>query len=132
MNQRNGEQGFLFIEAALLGLLLIAMTAFIVLPRHSAAVLRSEHGRTTALFLAEQELAELELRARNGELADGSYGWLGPQEDLHERQTAYDITGTVQKDGPRGYALSANISWQEGGEAKELRLERWVAKHDTP
>lgn len=131
MGKKRHENGFLFLEAAVLGLLLVAMTAFLALPRHAASILRMEDGRTTAIFLAEQELTELALRAKDGSLSDGSYGWLGPADDLRNRQTTYEIMGTAQKDGARGYALTVRIVWQEGGEAKELHLERWVAKHDA-
>lgn len=132
MKTSNHERGFLFLEAAILGVLLAAMAAFVVLPRHAAGILRMEEGRMTALFLAQQELTELEQRAREGTLSSGSYGWLGPEDDLEHRQTSYAITGTAQKDGARGYALTTYIVWQEGGATKELRLERWVAQHDLP
>lgn len=131
MNRNVEERGFLFLEAALLGCLLVAMTAFIALPRHGAQVLRMETCRTTAVFLAEQELTELELRVRSGERAAGPYGWLGPAEDLEDRPASYTVTGTAQKDGNRGFLLVATIAWQEEGTAKELRLERWVAEHEA-
>ena len=132
MKTTRHESGFLFLEAAILGLVLVLMAEFVAVPRHIAGIMRMEDCRTTALFLAEQELTELELRVRSSNLADGSYGWLGPADDLDKRQTSYEITGTAQKDGARGYALTAKAVWQEGGTAKELRLERWVAKHDLP
>ncbi|WP_294159020.1 hypothetical protein [uncultured Selenomonas sp.] len=131
MSKKRHENGFLFWEASILGLLLVAMTAFLALPRHAASIVRMEGGRTTAIFLAEQELTELALRARDGSLADGSYGWLGPADDLRDRQTTYEITGTAQKDGARGYALTVRIVWQEGGASKEVHFERWVAQHDA-
>lgn len=132
MEKTRREAGFLFLEAAVLGLLVVVMAAFVAVPRHAAGILRMEDCRTTALFLAEQELTELELRVRGGGLADGSYGWLGPAEDLGRRQTAYDVTGSARKDSARGCALTARVTWQEGGSLKELRLERWVARHDLP
>lgn len=127
----NGE-GFLLLESAILGLLLVVMAGFLVLPRHTAAVLRMEECRTTAIFLAEQELAELESRARGGTLADGIYGWLGPAEDLDGRPAAYEVAGTAQKDGARGFALTVRVSWQDGGKVQDVRFERWVARHDVP
>ena len=132
MKTTRREAGFLFLEAALLGMLVVVMAAFVAVPRHAAGILRMEDCRTTALFLAEQELTELELRARDGGLGDGSYGGLGPAEDLAERQTADEVAGSARKDGARGCALTARVTWQEGGSPKELRLERWVARHDLP
>ena len=125
------EEGAFFLSAAILGIVLVAMTALFALPQHAVELRRMDSCRMTAIFLAEEEISEMELRAADGRLPAGTYGWLGPEEDLAERQTTYEITGTTQEDGKRGSLLVVHLAWQEGGKPQELRLERWVARHDT-
>lgn len=129
--KRMDERGFLFLEAAVLGLLLMTMAALFALPRQAAELHRMEACRTAALFLAEQELAEMEWRVERGALAEGSCGWFGPERDLAGRQTSYEIAGSARREG-KGFSLTARVSWQEGGKRKELQLERWAVKHDVP
>lgn len=125
------EEGSFFLSAAILGIVLVAMTALFALPQHAIELRRMDSCRMTAIFLAEEEIAEMELRAADGSLEAGTYGWLGPSEDLEERQTTYEIVGTAREDGERGSLLVVHLAWQEGGKTQELRLERWVARHDT-
>ena len=125
------ETGSAFLSVAILGFVLVTMTALFALPHHAVELRRMDSCHMTAIFLAEEEISEMELRAADGSLAEGTYGWLGPAEDLAERQTTYEIVGTAQKDGERGFSLAVHLAWQEGGNPKELRLARWVARHDT-
>lgn len=125
------NEGFLFLEAAILGIVLVAMTTLFALPRHATELRRMDSCRMTAIFLAEEELAEMEARATQGDLSAGTYGWLGPAEDLDHRQTSYEVVGTAQPESERGYRLRVRLQWQEGGAEKHLELERWIARHDT-
>lgn len=124
------SEGFLFLEAAILGTILVAMTGLLALPRHAAEIRRMDSCRMTAIFLAEEELDVLERRAEDGSLSAGTYGWLGPAEDLSGRPADYHVSGVVQKDGERGFSLTVELHWQENGTSKELRFERWAAHHD--
>jgi len=126
------NEGFLFLEAAVLGFILVAMAGMFALPKHAIEIRRMNSDRMTAIHLAEEEFAVMELRAADGTLSDGTYGWLGPKEDLDGRPATYEIEGTVQKQEERIFQLVVRLRWQEGGAAQELRLERKVAHHDAP
>lgn len=132
MERRTDEEGFLLLETALLGFLLLAMAGMFLLTRHAAELHHMEACRTAALSLATEELVELELCVKSGASAEASYGWLGPERDRSLRQTDYEVTGTIHRETLRVYALAARVTWQERGQEKELRLEKRVAKHDVP
>ena len=55
------EEGAFFLSAAILGIVLVAMTALFALPQHAVELQRMDSCRMTAIFLAEEEISEMEL-----------------------------------------------------------------------
>ena len=124
------ERGFLFLEAALLGLFLVLFAALTLLPEQAARLEERREARESAIFLAQQELAELTVRS--GSLETGreqSFGWLGAAEDLSAHVQDYEVTGAAAPDGT-GHRLRASVRWEMQGQPQELSLEKWVA-HDA-
>lgn len=121
---RRGERGFLLLEAGLLGFFLVLLVGLALLPQELARMETRREAREAALFLAQQELAEMTARrtAFMGEAQ--TLGWLGAADDLAARPQDYTVTGTARPEAG-GYALTAVVRWSYSGE-QELTLSKWV------
>ncbi len=123
------EQGFLMLEAALLGVFLALMAAMFILPRQAVALRTASTARQTAVHLAQQELVELETSARLSLPRETvRTGWLGPAEDLARHARAYEVRGEIVPDAA-GWQLQASVSWEVRGETASLTLGKWVGAH---
>ena len=125
------QRGFLFLEAALLGFFLVLLAGLALLPQQAARLEAWREARESAVFLAQQELAELEARRdvlrQSGET---SFGWLGQERDLAARLVDYTVVGTVSP-AEGGLALRTSVRWEIQGTAQELELTKWVVAHEA-
>lgn len=118
-----GEGGFLATEAAVLAFLLLFAVASLAALERSASLLAHSEAETSAMFLAEGELARMEQRARSGV----PYGEQPPRE-VAENGRVFTLTPEFSAPDGASDVCQANVrvTWKEKGEVQELSLERTV------
>lgn len=122
-----GEGGFLAAEVAMLAFLLIFAMASLAALERSASLLAHSEAETSAMFLAEGELARMERRAKSWE-SGASYGEQPPRE-AEENGRAFTLTPKFSANGQAASSVcqaSVRVTWVEKGEVQELSLERTV------
>ena len=83
--------------------------------------------RLTALYVANEQFAQLESLAATGNLESGSYSFKGVPKDLTTENAGAPITFTVTTHVTGGGNLrnvSVKVSWTFGGNDFELESER--------
>ena len=117
-----GEGGFLTAEAAMLAfLLLVAVVALAALDR-SAEMLERSEAETSALFLAEGELALMESQLRSR----GAVALSGAAHEVEENGRTFTLAPASNPVVDSLWNLSVRVRWQEKGREEELALERVV------
>ena len=117
-----GEAGFLTAEAAILAfLLLVAVVALAALDR-SAEMLERSEAETSALFLAEGELALMESQLRS----DGAGALSSAPHAVEENGRTFTLAPASSPVVDSLWNLSVRVRWQEKGKEEELSLERVV------
>ena len=117
-----GEGGFLTAEAAMLAfLLLVAVVALAALDR-SAEMLERSEAETSALFLAEGELALMENQLRSR----GAGALSGAAHEVEENGRTFTLAPASNPVVDSLWNLSVRVRWQEKGKEEELALERVV------
>lgn len=117
-----GEGGFLTAEAAMLAfLLLVAVVALAALDR-SAEMLERSEAETSALFLAEGELALMESQLRSR----GAGALSGAAHEVEENGRTFTLAPASNPVVDSLWNLSVRVRWQEKGKEEELSLERVV------
>ena len=118
--KRLDEGGFLAAEVAVLAFLLLFAVASL------AAFLAHSEAETSAMFLAEGELARMEQQAR----AQGSGASLGERQPHEVEANGRNFTLTPKFSAPGASPsvcqASVRVTWLEKGEVQELSLERTV------
>lgn len=125
-----GEGGFFAVEAALLALLLIFAALSLVGVERSACLLACSEAETSAMFLAEGELAWAERQAKRA--AGGSL--CAPSlREVEENGRVFSLR-TEFLEEEHGYPsvclARVHVAWTEEGAPKELFLERTVQRGD--
>ena len=124
MNHLNNERGFLLLNVVFLTLI-ISFAAMILINAAPRARNPQATLRLTALYLANEQLAELESLSAQGKALSSSY--LGKAEDL--------ITTNLGNDNPIEFKVTTNIngnratvkvSWQVGDDKFEIETERTI------
>ena len=117
-----GEGGFLTAEAAMLAfLLLVAVVALAALDR-SAEMLERSEAETSALFLAEGELALMESQLRSR----GAGALSGAAHEVEENGRTFTLAPASNPVVDSLWNLSVRVRWQEKGREEELALGRVV------
>lgn len=101
MNRLNNQRGFMLLNVVILTLItsFAAMILMTAAPRlkNPQSVLR-----LTAIHLANEQFAILESKAANGDLAAGSYDFLGEDDDL--------TTNNFGKNIPVKFKVETNVT----------------------
>lgn len=120
----NNERGFMLLNVVFLTLI-TSFAAMILM--NAAPRIRNPQAtlRLTALYLANEQFAMLENKAANGELAAGSYEFLGYKDDLttinfsEKIPVKFEIDTTVTENGNlRDAAVTVTIK-----DDKNFKLE---------
>ena len=124
--KRLDEGGFLAAEVAVLAFLLLFAVASLAALERSAALLAHSEAETSAMFLAEGELARLEQQART----QGNGVSLGERQSHEAEANGRNFTLTPKLSAPGASPsvcqASVRVTWLEKGEVQELSLERTV------
>ena len=124
--KRLDEGGFLAAEVAVLAFLLLFAVASLAALERSAALLAHSEAETSAMFLAEGELARLEQQART----QGNGVSLGERQSHEAEANGRNFTLTPKLSAPRASPsvcqASVRVTWLEKEEVQELSLERTV------
>ena len=124
----NSERGFMMLSVVFLTLI----TSFVAtILMNAAPRVKNPHTvlRLTAIHLANEQFAMLESLAATDALPDGSYSFLGDEEDLTTENFSesvpikFNITSTVN-----GNKVSVTVSWKLGEENFEFEEERTVMR----
>ena len=124
--KRLDEGGFLAAEVAVLAFLLLFAVASLAALERSAALLAHSEAETSAMFVAEAELARLEQQART----QGNGVSLGERQSHEAEANGRNFTLTPKLSAPRASPsvcqASVRVTWLEKEEVQELSLERTV------
>lgn len=128
MNKLLNERGFMLLNVVFLTLI-TSIAAMILL--NAAPRVKNPHTvlRLTAIHLANEQFAMLESLAATDALTDGSYSFLGDEDDLTTENFSegvpikFNITSTVS-----GNKVAVTVSWKLGEENFELEEERTVIR----
>ena len=93
----SSERGFVMLEVVALSAVIVAMAAVVASYQAAERARQMAAVRTTAVFLAKEELARLEQKAYRHELHGEDYGWLGEPQNL--RLNGYEFTVRATVDG---------------------------------
>lgn len=124
MNVLNNERGFLLLNVVFLTLI-ISFAAMILINATPRARNPQATLRLTALYLANEQFAELESLSARGEALSSNYH--GKAEDL--------ITTNLSDNNPIEFKVTTNISgnratvkvsWQVGNDKFEIETERTI------
>lgn len=124
INRLNNQRGFMLLNVVLLTLV-TSFAAMILI--NAAPRVRNNQStlRLTALYLANEQLAELESLSARGESLTGSY--LGKTEDLtttnisDDNPIEFKVTTTIS-----GKRAKVKVSWEVGGDKFEIETERTI------
>ena len=120
------QRGFALLNVIFLTLI-TSFAAMILLNAVPRAKNPQSTLRLTALYLANEQCAQLESLAVSGDLESGSYPFKGVAEDLTTENAGAPITFTVNTHVTGGGNLrkvSVKVSWTFGGNDFELESER--------
>ena len=132
MKKFSDQHGFALLNVVFLTLI-TSFAAMILLNAVPRAKNPQSTLRLTALYVANEQFAQLESMAAAGELNEGSYSFQGVPEDLTTKNlTATDagaaitfkVTTHVTGDGGNLRNVSVKVSWTFGGKDFELASER--------
>ena len=134
MNRIRNERGFLMLNVVFLTLI-TSFAAMILL--NAAPRVRNSQSRLrlTALYLAEEQFAQLESRAASGTAPTSSEIFLGNPDDLitknfggKDYQVTFNVKTEVSDAAP--YPVTVTVSWTDGGKNFEVTVQRmiWVAE----
>ena len=121
------ERGFMLLNVVFLTLI-TSFAAMILI--NAAPRIRNPQAtlRLTALYLANEQCAQLESLAVSGDLESGSYPFKGVAEDLTTENVGAPITFTVttqvENGGGNLRTATVKVSWTFGGNDFELESER--------
>ena len=127
MKTRKDERGFLLLEVLLLCLVLLSLSSIFWAYRLSAKMHAANQWRVAALYLAQEEMAYMIEKGRQGQLHEGRWPWLGAQEALSLNRGSYTAYADAVKEGPGDfYRVNAVLSWNHFGQDRQVKLERLV------
>ena len=123
------ERGYLLLEVAALGVIAVAIAGLLALYARADGLSAQDAARSTAIFLALAELADMEERAYAGKLTIGSGGYSGSAADFEQNGATFQLASETVA---RGDLVEANVkvSWnivgniQRGGSIELARIIR--------
>lgn len=131
MRTRGKERGFFLQEAILLGLLLLLAAGAMVLYEKAAYAQLQDGCRMQALFMAREELANIEAMADDGRLSTGEYDWLSESERLTSDQGRFSVKANVTSLEQAGaYHVTVVAAWKNLHSDGKISLEREVYRHE--
>ena len=124
------QQGYLLLETAVLGVIILAMTACLRLNQQALSLEARDGARTTAIYLVREEFSRLEYEVDQGDLQPGKVGWLGDEADLMRNGSSFRVEAEVRE--VSAHVLSARVTaeWQTGGKKGMLHFERLLCRHE--
>ena len=121
-----GEDGFLAAEAALLALLLFFAALSLAAVERSAHLLAQSEAETSAMFLAEGELARAEQLAGRASLNAP----LLREVEENGREFSLKTEFLEEKEDYASVCLArVHVVWIEEGKEREFFLQRTVRRH---
>ena len=127
---RNSEAGFFLQEAILLGILLVFMAGALLAYERAARMEVQEACHMQAIFMAKEQLANMEARADAGTLTAGDCGWLGDPGRLVTDQGQFSVRATASPmEFADAYHVVVYATWQSCGDTGEISMERGMYRH---
>lgn len=119
------ERGFMILEVLLLSFILIGFTAIIYLYNASLRAEKNTAARTTALYLAEEEMNYLQDLRDKANLYEGHYDYLGEHE-LNLNSIDYEVYADVIKEDTEIFNAKATVKWKIFNKEREVKLEKQI------
>lgn len=121
------QRGFALLNVVILTLI-TSFAAMILINAAPRAKNPQSTLRLTALYVANEQFAQLESLAASGNLEPGSYSFQGVTDDLTTENAGAPITFTVTthvtSNGGNLRKVSVKVLWTFGGKDFELESER--------
>lgn len=121
------QRGFALFETVLLTLI-TSFAAMILLNAVPRAKNPQSTLKLTALYVAEEQFAQLESLAASGNLDAGSYSFQGKADDLTTKNAGAPIKFTVDTQvinaGTNICRVTVKVGWKFGGKDFEITCER--------
>ncbi len=123
------QQGFFLLETVFVGLILLAVSAFLGVCRIGSQAQESSAVRVTAVFLAQKQLAFVEgdktLRVKNG---DVSWLGLGGEPRITKNGTSFFVITRLSEvtDAPELKQIEVKVQWQERKKENQIKIIRLV------
>ncbi|MBR1646679.1 MAG: hypothetical protein IJ685_07860 [Selenomonadaceae bacterium] len=125
----SNQRGFALLNVVLLTLI-TSFAAMILLNAVPRAKNPQSTLRLTALYVANEQFAQLESLATAGELNTGNYSFQGKPEDLTTENAGAPIKFTVTTNVTNGSGnlrkVSVKVSWKFNGKDFEIASERMM------
>ena len=121
----NNQRGFMLLNVVFLTLI-TSLAAMILMNAAPRARNPQSTLRLTAIYLANEQFAELESLAADENIS-GSYSFLGDKDDLTSNNLGagnpieFEVTTTVS-----GGRAKVKVSWQVGEDEFKIEMERTI------
>lgn len=131
--KKEKEKGFFFLEAVILGCLLLAGAGLISLQGVAARLLAESSAESTASFLAQEQLACVRSLNHVELTKSKQLPWLGRGE-MPRWQNGHCFSQETNldrlSDEPGVFKVQVDIYWQEGNRDRHISLERMVGSDE--
>lgn len=125
-----GEQGYFFIEAIVISVLLMGIASGIALFQKAVELRNISSSRWGALYLAQAEMAYLESQTYTSQQAPtGEYDWLGDSKALSQNQCQYKVHANGEPLVDNGSQVVVTVEYECAGREQSVTLERQIYVH---
>lgn len=131
------ERGFMFLQVIFLTLI-VSFAGMIILNGLKKSENQNATLRMIALNLAEEQFAELENLAADGNLSAGSFSFLGAQEDLKndfdyaqkDKQSAvnFEVKSSVENNSGNLFNATVKVEWNFNNKNYFVELKKTIRK----
>lgn len=118
------ERGFILLSVVFLTLITSFM-AVMVLNANLKLQQRNSNLRLTAIYLAEEQFAEIESLAANGSLEGGNHVFYGDNDDLTVGDKEFSVSTTVSGD-TQLKTVRVIVKWNVDGKDFDVDFEKAV------
>lgn len=120
------EKGFFLAEAIVISFILLGMSACMVMYKNAVAMRTDNAARTTAIFLAREQIARVGERAAKNAVSPGSAAWLGDASDLTLNGFRFAVDTDVALYDADFFRVEVTVKFDVRGKRGEEKFERLV------
>lgn len=119
------ERGFMLLSAVFLTLI-VSLSAMMVLNGTKKIVNHNSTLRIIAVHIANEQFAELESLAAQGNLLTGSKNFLGNSADLKNENINFEVTTNIRNYSGSLYKAEVKVEWILDGKNYNVEFEKII------